>query len=163
MFNGFSEPEVVNCVFWNNWAKENGGGVCNYETPSEVIIENSIFWGNTTNGWGSQVSNVDCQALINHSNVQGGCPIPECTSDSTGNIDAVPLFTDHENGDFSLDPNSPCINKGNNQALPPDVLDLDGDNDSLESISIDYQGNPRISDTIVDMGAIEAPAAGSDH
>ena len=38
-----------------------------------------------------------------------------------GNIDADPQFTDPENGDFSLQSNSPCIDAGDpNSPLDPD-------------------------------------------
>ncbi|MCP4543949.1 MAG: right-handed parallel beta-helix repeat-containing protein, partial [Chloroflexi bacterium] len=64
-----------------------------------------------------------------------------------GNIDTDPLFADAGNGDFHLQPGSPCIDKGDNSApyLP----------------STDFEGNARIMDgdgipgAVVDMGIYE--------
>ncbi len=45
-----------------------------------------------------------------------------------GNIAANPQFVDPDNGDFRLSPGSPCIDSGDNTAVPRGVLrDLDGD------------------------------------
>jgi hypothetical protein len=63
------------------------------------------------------------------------------TIDSS-NIDKQdPLFIDEQNENFQLTLSSPCINTGSNQApfLP----------------SKDMDGNPRICNGIVDMGAYE--------
>ena len=75
---------------------------------------------------------------------------------------------------FSLTPTCgsrrvrPCIDAGDNTAVPPDTADLDGDGNTTEPIPLDLDGNlrfvdcPDIPDTgngtppIVDMGAYEA-------
>ncbi len=59
-----------------------------------------------------------------------------------GNISTDPLFVDADNDDFHLSLGSPCI----------DV----GDNSVVEANSTDLDGNPRIINGIVDMGAYEA-------
>ena len=59
-----------------------------------------------------------------------------------GNPYLPPLFVDLVNGDFHLQPNSPCINSGNN---------------SYVTSSTDLDGNPRIVGGTVDMGAYEYP------
>ena len=58
-------------------------------------------------------------------------------------------------GDYRLQQDSPCINTGNNSALPPDTTDLDNDGDTTEPIPFDLDGKLRIIDSIVDMGAYE--------
>ncbi|MFQ5807169.1 MAG: hypothetical protein ACE5I3_12040, partial [Phycisphaerae bacterium] len=102
--------------------------------------------------------------------VQGGY-------DGIGNIDADPLFVDPdgpdndpntwEDNDYRLSVGSPCIDAGDNDAVPPDIADLDGDGDVDEPIPFDLDGNPRFVDDpgmpdsgngtppIVDMGAYE--------
>jgi len=69
-----------------------------------------------------------------------------------GCIDADPLFADAD-GRLSL--GSPCIDTGSNAALPPDTADLDGDGDTTEPIPLDLDGNARIFNGVVDMGAYE--------
>ena len=62
----------------------------------------------------------------------------------SGNISADPLFLDAANSDFHLLPDSPALDAGDNTApgLP----------------ATDQDGNPRIVNGIVDMGALEAEA-----
>jgi hypothetical protein len=75
-----------------------------------------------------------------NSNLSGGYPGP-------GNIDADPLFIDPANGDFRLQPNSPCIDAG-----------------TVVETQTDLEGNPRPVDVVgrgaegagaFDMGAYE--------
>ncbi len=63
-------------------------------------------------------------------------PLPE----GEGNISTEPLFVNLTNGNLRLQSNSPCINAGNNDYV---------------SLGVDLDGNPRISDGTVDMGAYE--------
>jgi len=72
--------------------------------------------------------------------------------------------------DYHLTGGSPCIDAADNDAVPPDTLDLDGDGDTTEPIPFDLDGNPRFVDDpatpdtgngeppIVDMGAYEFQA-----
>ncbi len=55
-----------------------------------------------------------------------------------GNIDADPMFSK----DFHLTYGSPCIDVGDNSVVGPDAVDMDGEE--------------RIQDEIVDMGADES-------
>jgi len=58
-------------------------------------------------------------------------------------------------------PVSPCVDSGNDAAVPADVADLDGDGNTAEQTPWDLEGNARIIDgngdltTAVDMGAFE--------
>ena len=61
-------------------------------------------------------------------------------TNGSGNFTNSPLFVDLAGRNFRLQPDSPCIDAGNN-AYVTTVTDLDG--------------NPRISDSIVDVGAYE--------
>jgi hypothetical protein len=64
-------------------------------------------------------------------------------------------------GDYHLQLGSPCIDAGNNAAVPLDVFDIDGDGNTTEPIPFDLDGSPRIADgnddgtVVVDMGAYE--------
>jgi len=50
---------------------------------------------------------------------------------------------------------SPAINAGENNELPADLFDLDGDGDTAEPIPFDQRGFDRILNDIVDIGAAE--------
>ena len=58
-------------------------------------------------------------------------------------------------GDYHLQQYSPCIDAGDNAALPPDTTDLDNDGNTTEPIPVDQDGEPRIIDGVVDMGVYE--------
>jgi hypothetical protein len=137
-------------------------------------VVNCIFWWNV--GWSAHLGQIDGEADVTYSNIEGGWP-------GVGNIDADPLFVDPdgpdddpftwEDNDYHLSPGSPCIDAGNNMAVPFDAADLDGDGYTGERIPFDLDGNPRFvqdpftGDTgvpdlpvyrhIVDMGAYEYP------
>ena len=73
----------------------------------------------------------------------------------------------HGRPPFFLGELSPCIDAGENAAVPSDILDLDNDSDTAEPLPYDLDGNPRFIDDpattdsgsgvppIVDMGAYE--------
>src|SRR5690606_38607828 len=75
-------------------------------------------------------------ADVTYSDIQGGWVGP-----GDGNIDADPLWLDPAAGDFRLGAASPCINAGDNSAVPA-------------GITTDLAGLPRFVG-IVDMGAYE--------
>jgi len=74
---------------------------------------------------------------------------------------------DDDYGDLRLQHGSPCIDAGDNAAVPADISDLDGDGDVTEPIPFDLAGMARFFDDlltpdtglgtppIVDMGAYE--------
>lgn len=69
-------------------------------------------------------------------------PTPLDLTGVNGNISEEPLFIDFANGDYHLRPNSPCINAGD----PNYIAGLD---------EVDIDGQPRVWDGRVDMGADE--------
>ncbi|MBA7711479.1 hypothetical protein ES703_120442 [subsurface metagenome] len=58
--------------------------------------------------------------------------------------------------DYHLRPGSPCIDMGNNAALPPDTPNLDGDGNTVEPLPFDIDTDVRVSGGTVDMGSDEA-------
>lgn len=58
---------------------------------------------------------------------------------------------------YKLLQTSPCKNKGQTFALPPDVADLDWDGNTTEKVPLDLNGDPRKVEFIVDMGCYETP------
>ena len=84
----------------------------------------------------------DCEALHDNSVV-----VDTINCDSSVLFNTAPLFADPENGDFTLQAGSPAIDAGINTALLP-------------TDSLDLNGQARIVNGIVDMGAYEwAPPA----
>jgi hypothetical protein len=157
------EPTVTNCTFSGNSAVGSGGGMHNYQF-TRPIITNCIIWGNTAGENGEEISNDDLATpLISYSNIDGcgggWTGVGPWGLDRGGNMDADPLFVDPGwwdnnetpedpnddiwvNGDYHLLPDSPCIDAGDNDAVPADV-------------TTDLDGNSRIVNGFVDMGAYE--------
>jgi len=73
---------------------------------SNLDIINSIIWGNELAGSITCMNDEGCQYLnVNYSNIDGGF-------EGEGNINIDPLFSDSENGDYTLQEGSPCIDAG---------------------------------------------------
>jgi len=141
-----SSPKVTNCSFSGNQADSYGGGMYSYN--SSPTVTNCILWGNTA-PTGPQIYGGN--PTITYSDVEGKSVYP-----GAGNINADPCFVDAIGGDLHLStPNSPCVDAGNNNAIPADTPDLDGDGDTTEPIPFDLDGGPRVWNNIVDMGAYE--------
>jgi len=137
-------PTVVNCTFGSNTALGNGGGMFNIISSSPAV-SNCLLWGNAAAS-GSQLYNNDAgsQPTLASCDVQGG--LPPGAIDGGGNFNADPEFNttgDHVGG-FRLTVTSPCIARGSNTLVPGDL-------------SEDIDGDPRIQETTVDVGADETP------
>jgi len=163
----FSCATLINCTFIAN-AAGLGGGIFNF-CSSNTSVTNCILWGNTAL-YGPQISARESFAYplppssmltITSSCVQGGAagvyarPY-NLLNWGAGNITTDPLFADADGADNKfgtsddnprLLPSSPCIDSGDNSSIPQELLtDLDGDS--------------RIANGIVDMGAYEGPDQG---
>jgi hypothetical protein len=155
--DNYSSPTVTNCIFYKNHLSSDGGQEMKneaYSTPtvtnctflstsdraiynanSSPIITNCIVWGYIFDMiWDSGTSS----SVVTYTNVPpGGFPMG-----GTGNIYYEdPLFVDEANGDLHLQPSSPCIDAGDNSAPALPTTDIDG--------------NARIINGTVDMGADE--------
>jgi hypothetical protein len=125
---------LTNCTFAAN-AAANGSAVHFYclsgGAPSRFQAANCIF----ADG-GNEISKQDGSSItITYSDIKSGWP-------GVGNVDFDPLFVDAANQDYRLQRLSPCINAGDVSAVP-------------QSVTTDLDGNPRILDGVVDMGAYE--------
>ena len=123
-----SNPILTHVTISGNTAAA-GGGIELYDNSDATLI-NSIIWDNSPESIYMWNSNEDA-AITTYSDIEGGW-------EGEGNIDTDPLFTDADNGDYLLQPDSPCIDAG--------TADTDGDGD--EDIT-DYNGSAP------DMGAFE--------
>jgi hypothetical protein len=138
-------PVLTNCTFAGNASDYQGGAMYNFSNANPTLT-NCIVWGNTATDSGSGLFNNSSDPIISHTDSQDFANI---TPDANGNFGADPLFVRNPGtdgatdfGDLHLTAGSPCLNAGDNNALPAeDITDLDGNN--------------RIADGTVDLGAYE--------
>ena len=130
------DSTIVNCTFTNNWA-----GCCGtLQIGSRAVVSNCII---DDDGFEPICGFGD----ISFSLVSDGW-------EGEGNIKGDPLFVDPDNGNYRLAAGSPCIDAGNNSAVPRGVtLDLDGNPRFLDDFDVADTGVGRAP--IVDMGAYE--------
>ena len=162
-----SNPTLTNCSLSGNSAGGNGGGIYNLVSPvaCSPVLANCILWGNSDSSGTGQAAQINSGTpVVTYSCIKDNDP--NDTSIPFGgaanhNIDDNPLFRDAGSGDLMLEPASPCIETGNNSAVPADAADLDGDGNITEPTPLDIIGRPRFADgdcdktATVDMGAYE--------
>jgi len=127
--------------FWTGGIVIGGGG------GTTGTITNCIVWGNTV--WDLPHAQIylwsdgdsPTTAEVTYCDIQGGWG-------GEGNIDDDPLFVDADRADdLHLLGGSPCLDEGDNSAIPV-------------WMTTDVEGNPRIVNGTVDMGAYEGPHQG---
>jgi len=136
MYNYASSPVITNSVFYENVSGCVGDGIYSVQY-SDAVITNSIVMGEDGIYSGGSSEPVVTYCAIE----QDGFENPEWH-----NITGDPLMVDPGAGDFHLATGSPCIDAGDNEALPPDVGDLDDDGDVDEAIPLDYFAGERRQD-----------------
>ncbi len=155
---------VTNCTFAGNSASTInelnawGGGV--HASGGATTVTNCVFHANTAH---VEPQDVYGSASVSYSCLQDSHP-------GTGNIVADPLLVDADgpdntygtaDDDLHLLIDSPCVDTGDDTALPADTFDQDHDGDHSESLPQDFEGDPRVADAdgdstpTVDMGADE--------
>ena len=138
MYNREASPNVVNCTFSGNSSPYYGGAM-NSTYNSRAKVTNCILWGDSAEWEGPEIYDFGGTdpsiTTVTYSDVQGGWG-------GTGNKNANPLFSNAAAGDYHLKSGSPCIDAGNNAAVP-------------SGITTDFEGDARIMGAAVDMGADE--------
>ena len=122
---GATQATLTNCTVTGNTAEDKGGGV------SFGTLNNCIVFFNEAASYDNYYFLTD---------MQYSCitPLPD---DGTNNITSPPLFIDLAGGDYRLAATSPCIDAGKNEQWMLDATDI--------------EGNPRVRNGTVDMGAHE--------
>jgi len=131
-----SSPLIDNCLIINHWGgsnnsihissnsnalivnttiTQNNRGLT-FSHEGSAIIKNTIIWGNTDTYHGEQGPN---NPQISFSLLE---EFPSEGTDGGNNLYSDPQFTDPDNGDFTLQPTSPCIDTGD----PESEFDPDG-------------------------------------
>jgi hypothetical protein len=160
------QAHITNCSFAHNTGDALTGGIFN-ETGA-TTIDNCVLWNNSVAGAMNQqeqlsISEQSGPVAVNNCLIQG----LDGSLGGEGNISSDPLLADPDgidgilgtdDDDLHLTRKSPAIDRGNDAALPADVLDIDDDGDSLEPVPLDLDGQPRIAGLAVDFGAFEVPA-----
>lgn len=152
-----SSPMIVNCTVSSN-PSVTGGGIMNWN--SEPSLFNSIVWdnpgGNLVLMGGSTASVVSCI-------IEGGYGA------ETNGLDADPRFLSVANpagadgewftsdDGFTLQALSPAVNAGSDTNMALDILDVDGDSNTVEAMMFDAAWTDRLTGVHVDMGAYEDP------
>jgi len=143
-----SAPTITNNTIYNN-SSDGGGGIYCKGNTSTITVANTILWYNYALT-GPEIyvgaAGEPGDLSIDFSDVYGGQASCHVESGSTltwglNNIDADPLMADAGGDDFHLTYNSPCRDAGANNA--PGVT------------SVDFEGDPRIVSSTIDMGADE--------
>ena len=101
----FSSPTITNNTIVGNSASTNGGGIYCYYISSPSVT-NTIIWDNTA-PTDPNISVYFSDPFFNYSDIEGG-------REGDGNIDADPLFCDPENGDLTVQSDSPVLGAGQN-------------------------------------------------
>ncbi|HWB26289.1 MAG TPA: choice-of-anchor Q domain-containing protein, partial [Chitinophagaceae bacterium] len=163
-YDAETSPYFINCLFANNTATVNGGAMFNYDGSNPVftnctiaynvsakgaaidnygnctpVLNNSIVWLNGTSA-GSNNSSITSNGSTafnsNSSIIEGGA----------GAVD--PQFVNAAGSDFRLSWHSPAVDKGNNILYTGNV-----------NTDADINGNARLVNNVIDMGAYENTGA----
>ena len=147
-----SSPLVANLTVADNHSiGVNCGGIFFYQHSSPAVW-NCIVYGNTNEAeldtpvqmWSWTLD--DCAPEFHNCLVQYGLENisnHDVITVYENCIDADPLFADPDNENYQLDPDSPCINAGSPET-PANLLN-----------GLDLDGNQRVSDNCIDIGAYE--------
>jgi hypothetical protein len=181
----------TNCTFNRNIAQGKQTGQALTVRQTTATLTNCILWDHVDSTHAqialTGAAGNPAVVVVSYSDVLGGATavIRNGTATVTwgaGNLNVDPRFQnpdgpDHVGGtlddDLHLKSGSPCIDAGDDRAVPIDVDDLDADGNHSERIPFDLDGHPRFVDDpatpntgvadvplypqIVDLGAYEFP------
>lgn len=127
-YHGPCTFEITNCILWN--------GGCEIAIYGDHATAVAITFSDIQEGWPGE-GNIDADPSFVRSPDDGG---DGWTDDPT--TPAIDEAANDDFGDLRLLPDSPCIDAGKDEAVPPSIVK-------------DFNGDPRIVGAAVDMGAYE--------
>ena len=142
---------VRNCTIADGTAPETSAGGLWFGDDLNLIVTNSILWGNDH---AQLIAGDDSTVQAAYSIIEGGYPGVMITN-------ADPLFVDpdgaddqpgNSDDDYRVSAGSPAIDSGSNWGAPNDLADLDDDGVTDELAVIDLDHAPRFRDAI-EIGA----------
>jgi hypothetical protein len=172
-----SDAELIatNCTIAENRASVDGGGAF-ISTTGDVLIKNTIAWGNSDFGGqdeSAQLRVLDTNLDIDYCRLQGWTGVFGGNGNSGEDPQLMnPAGEDNTIGtlddDYRLVAGSSAIDAGSNDLLPSDNFDLDNDQNQDEPHPLDLNDKPRQVDDpftfpdpgqgfapVVDIGAYE--------
>jgi len=156
------DTTIRNSLFINNRIGVNGTllqGSSNPSDTSNFSLENSIFWNNGTssedafyiNGTETNFHFQNCLIDVDScSNINPNLTDGSNISCTNMLYNQYPDFVDTLNEDFRLKPCSPAVNFGDNNFLDSTLI-------------FDLYGQPRVSESIVDLGPYENAGLSIEH
>jgi len=140
-----------NCLFTGNWAGQGGGGA------DSCVLNNCTIVGNTgvsAYGGGVEGGTVN-NCIVFFNNAPSGANIDSATCNYTcstpvsgvGGIGTDPMFVNAAAANYHLQATSPCLRQGSTNAAGGTDLD----------------GNPRVVNGRIDLGAYEAQGGGGPY
>jgi predicted outer membrane repeat protein len=154
----------TNCTFNHNVARNNQGGQALALNGTTAVLSNCILWDHTdstivqvvatgTMGNRAEVILSHCDVLADVNGV--ACQGLSHATWGAGNLSVDPRFQNADgpdrvggtpDDDLSLKAGSPCIDAGDNGAVPTDIDDLNANNNRQERTPLDLAGGPRFVD-----------------
>ncbi|SVD14409.1 uncharacterized protein METZ01_LOCUS367263, partial [marine metagenome] len=143
----FCNPILQNVTISDNNAATRSGGLTLF--GANPVIINTIISQNSPDSielFITENEDYNSNPTITYSNIQG-----DTTWAGNGNINLDPLFTDPDNGDFTLQPSSPCIDAGD----PDSPLDPDGTIADMGAYYYHQEGDPPDPDEVEQVVLVE--------
>ena len=166
---------LSNVSIAGNTGSSYGGGIENSslshdDPPGTIVLNNTIIAGNTAETspdihyYGEAATG--SYNLIGTRSISGGTgnlsgteesPLDACFLRNPGpGPDGEWGTWDDDYGNLALRSDSPALGAGDTGLIPLDTFDLDGDSYTDEPVPYDANGNPRLTDGTVSMGALES-------
>jgi hypothetical protein len=161
---------VLNNTFADNSATDKGGGIAVLldNDAGSADVTNNIIWENNAGTCGSDVyldSDYDGSSTYgtvvleynDFDTASGICVTDPLFSINATNINASPDFVDSASGDYHISEISPCIDEGDQTHPDLPALDIDGNNRVL-NVSVDIGANEIVIPELPEAPVLLSPS-----